>query len=344
VKLNKKVLWLVLAALLLGLFAGLGGPPTKAAGDSLYFPQTGHVISGNFLEYWQNNGGLTVFGYPITDAAIEPDTETGNAYLTQWFERNSFQLHPEFTGTQYEVLLGLLGKRLTANRLVNDPAFQPVGPQPGTFFFPQTRHNVDNRFYRFWQNNGSLARLGYPISEARPETDPATGKAFLAQWFERARIEYHPENPAPYTVELGLLGNEIKTAAPEKLLQNFYSSINNKTFQQAYNYWDTPTRSLPPFGQWSAGYSDTVSVALTTGQYRVDIGAGNAYAAVPVVLVATKMDGSRQTFSGCYTTHRINIEPDSPWAISSAAIQQDTSGASIQALLDKAAAGCANQG
>ena len=30
------------------------------------------------------------------------------------------------------------------------------------------------------------------------------------QWFERARMEYHSENPAEYQVLLGLLGNEIK--------------------------------------------------------------------------------------------------------------------------------------
>ena len=43
--------------------------PRTHAADNLYFPQTGHTISGRFLSYWQNNGGLPVFGYPITDAA-----------------------------------------------------------------------------------------------------------------------------------------------------------------------------------------------------------------------------------------------------------------------------------
>jgi hypothetical protein len=344
--LKMRIHGLILAALLLGLSAWLVAPTSQvaqAAADSQFFPQTGHTVSGKFLDYWRNNGGLSAFGYPITDAMMEPDAENGQTYLTQWFERNSFQLHPEFAGTKYEVELGLLGKRLTENRLVNDPAFQPTTPKAGTYFFPQTKHNVDSRFYTYWQNNGSLDRLGFPISEAQPETDPATGKVFLAQWFERARMEYHPDNPAPYKVELGLLGNEIKYSAPDKVLHLFYNSINNKTFQQAYNYWDTPTRSLPPYNQWAAGYKDTASVALTTGPYRIDVGAGNAYAAVPVVLVATQTNGSTQTFSGCYTTHRINIEPDDPWAIESAAIQQDTSGASPQTLLNNAAAKCGSQ-
>ena len=340
---KKKLPWLVLTALVLGLCALLVGPISQtaiAADDSQFFPLTNHTVSGKFLTYWRNNGGLAAYGYPITDATMETDAENGKVYLTQWFERNSFQLHPENAGTKYEVLLGLLGKRLTKNRLVNDPAFQPNTAKTGNFYFPQTQHNVDSRFYTYWQNNGDLSRLGYPIAEAQQETDPATGNVYLAQWFERARMEYHPENSAPYTVLLGLLGNEIKNSAPDTVLHLFYNSINNKTYQQAYNYWDYPTQSLPPFNQWVAGYKDTASVTLTTGQYRIDGAAGNAFAPVPVVLVSTKTDGSHQTFYGCYTTHKINIEPDSPWGISSATIQQDTSGANTQALLNKAAINC----
>jgi hypothetical protein len=341
---KKKLHWLVLAALVLGLSALLAGPTTQAANaadDSQFFPQTNHTVSGKFLTYWRNNGGLASFGYPITDAAMESDAENGNVYLTQWFERNSFQLHPENAGTKYEVELGLLGKRLTKNRLVNDPAFQPTTPRVGTFFFPQTKHNVDNRFYTYWQQNGSLDRLGFPISEAQQETDPATGKVYLAQWFERARMEYHPENAGTkYEVLLGLLGNEIKNSSPETVLRLFYNSINNKTYQQAYNYWDSPTQTLPPFSQWMAGYSNTASVALTLGQYTIGFGAGNAFAPVPTVLVTTQTNGTHQTFYGCYLTHKINIEPDSPWGISSATIQQDNTGATVQALLAKAATTC----
>ncbi len=341
---KKKFHWLVLTAQVLGLSAILVGPTfqeVNAAGDSQFFPQTNHTVSGKFLAYWHDNGGLEAFGYPITEAEMEFDAENNQIFLTQWFERNSFQLHPDLVGTKYEVELGLLGKRLTKNRIINDPAFQPPSPSQGSFYFPQTRHNVGSRFYSYWQNNGSLDRLGFPISEPQRETDPATGQAFLAQWFERARMEYHPENPDPYMVELGLLGNEIKNSAPEVVLQLFYNSINNKTYQQAYNYWESPAQSLPPFNEWVAGYKDTASVALATGPYRIGVGAGNAYAPVPVVLISTKTNGSHQTFYGCYLLHKINIEPDSSWGISRGSIQLDTSGASTQALLNKAPTNCA---
>lgn len=41
--------------------------------------------------------------------------------------------------------------------------------------------------------------------------------AYQVQWFERARFELHPENPAPYQVLLGLLGNEVGVPAPPAL-------------------------------------------------------------------------------------------------------------------------------
>lgn len=344
--LKKSFYWSALLILVLGLFLSLASPSNAANAattDSQYFPQTGHTISGKFLDYWRANGGLAAFGYPITDAQNEPDSATGKIFLTQWFERNRFELHPEFAGTKYEVELGLLGKFLTNNRQADDPAFQPFSAKQGYYYFPQTKHNVGEIFYRYWQNNGSLERLGFPIDEAQQETDPATGKVFLVQWFERARLEYHPENQPPYNVELGLLGNEIKNSAPIRLLNLYYSAINNKTYQQAYDYWSNPAQSLSSYSKWVQGFANTASAALTTGSYTVNVGAGNVYAAVPVVLQSTLINGSKQTFYGCYITHRVNIEPDQPWDISSASIQLDTSGASVATLLQNATNTCANR-
>ena len=36
------------------------------------------------------------------------------------------------------------------------------------------------------------------------------GDRVLTQWFERARLEYHPENPAAHRVLLGRLGAEVR--------------------------------------------------------------------------------------------------------------------------------------
>ena len=61
-----------------------GQMPNNAPG-SLSFAQTGKRIGCQFLEYWQQNGGLMRFGYPITDELIE--RQAGVPVRVQYFER-----------------------------------------------------------------------------------------------------------------------------------------------------------------------------------------------------------------------------------------------------------------
>ncbi|HEX2911178.1 MAG TPA: SMP-30/gluconolactonase/LRE family protein [Chloroflexia bacterium] len=213
-KLNLLVVCLLALTFYLGATPGTG----RAAEDSQVFPETGRTVSGKFLDYWRKNGGLPVYGYPITDAQPEVDPETGKTFLTQWFERNRFELHPENAGTKYEVLLGLLGKDLRREALAVDPDFQRTGarvvagqPAQEQVYFSETGHNLRFGFLKYWQQNGGLERFGFPISEEHPEVDPETNKVFVSQWFERARFEYHPEFAGTqYEILLGLLGNQLK--------------------------------------------------------------------------------------------------------------------------------------
>jgi hypothetical protein len=93
--------------------------PVKAEGiqpNALYFPQTGHTLSKQFLSYWQTTGGLAVYGYPISEEVVEKAPD-GHSYTVQYFERNRFELHPEAAGTPYEVQLGLLGAAILKQNL-----------------------------------------------------------------------------------------------------------------------------------------------------------------------------------------------------------------------------------
>jgi hypothetical protein len=75
---------------------------------SYYFQETRHSLDVPFRTFWEQSGGLAVYGYPIS----QPLTETGDdgqGYLVQYFERNRLEYHPEAAGTPYEVQLGLLG-------------------------------------------------------------------------------------------------------------------------------------------------------------------------------------------------------------------------------------------
>ena len=46
-----------------------------------YYPETGHNLTGAFLNYYDTHGGLPIFGYPLT----EPFTENGRT--VQYFEQ-----------------------------------------------------------------------------------------------------------------------------------------------------------------------------------------------------------------------------------------------------------------
>ncbi len=54
----------------------------------------------------------------------------------------------------------------------------------------------------------SLALFGYPLTEAFMETN-SSGDHVLTQWFERARFEWHPDNPDSFKVLLGRVGAEV---------------------------------------------------------------------------------------------------------------------------------------
>jgi hypothetical protein len=215
----RTALRLAIVAIAIGLLwpgsAGAQGTPSQ------YFPETGYTVSGRFLEYWRANGGLAVFGYPLTEQREE------NGRQVQYFERQRFEAHPE-NARPYDVLLGLLGsERLSAGA----PAPVASGPAQGCEFFATTRHNVCNQqgsigFLSYWRNNGlefdgrrgksyeeSLALFGYPLTEAYDYT-LVTGEQVYAQWFERARFEWHPNNPDQYKVLLGRLGAEAGPPAP----------------------------------------------------------------------------------------------------------------------------------
>ncbi len=84
-------------------------PPEETVSGRQYFPQTGHTLSYGFKSYWEQNGGLYVFGYPISGEFSEHNRDTGREHTVQYFERARFEWHPEHQGTPYEVLLGRMG-------------------------------------------------------------------------------------------------------------------------------------------------------------------------------------------------------------------------------------------
>lgn len=80
---------------------------TGASNDPCtFYAESGHFLCSGFRDYWRANGGLEIFGFPIS----EEFTEGG--FTVQYFERARFEWHPENAGTPYVVLGGHLGRQM----------------------------------------------------------------------------------------------------------------------------------------------------------------------------------------------------------------------------------------
>ena len=170
-------------------------PTTQQSGR--FYPQTGKTLAPEFVSFFDHKGGLSLFGYPLTD----PENEGG--YKVQYLERARLEYHPEHAGTPYEVQLGLLGNVVTSGRNFGRAPQNSRASVPGRSYFAETGHTLSGAFLIYWQQNGGLAMFGYPISE------PVQEDGVTVQYFERNRFELHPENQPPYNVLLGLLGRDV---------------------------------------------------------------------------------------------------------------------------------------
>jgi len=74
----------ILVTFMLGSLVAVPPRHPAQAADERCFPENGQCISGRIRAFWEQNGGLAVFGYPISAPNQESIRDTGDAYLTQW--------------------------------------------------------------------------------------------------------------------------------------------------------------------------------------------------------------------------------------------------------------------
>ncbi|GEM_PF-6190581 len=226
-------------------------PHLGAAAPSSDFQETGHAASGDFLKFFDSHGGLDIFGYPVTDEIVE------NGRTVQYFQRARMELWPE-NPSPYRVQLGLLAVELGKQQ--PGQTAQPTSTI-GARHFPETGHTVAFAFKDFWESRGDLATFGYPITEQLVEN------GLTVQYFQRARFEWHPENPDGYRVQLGLLGDEYLTATA-------------KSRSTTSNTASAPSSSTPsPSARagkmvFQAGTGGTILVTGAGQAAPVSIGAG----------------------------------------------------------------------
>ncbi len=183
--------WLVGLIVIATLLATTTGDLDAQTVPSKYFPLTGHTVRGEFLTYFEAHGGLEIFGYPITEELVE------NGRQVQYFQRMRLDLYPENPAPR-QVRPGPLGELLGRGEPPIPPHQIPPPGDTNRRYFPETGHTVVFSFLNFFNEHGGLDLFGYPITEYNPDSG--------VQYFQCARMEWHPDLPPAQRVRLGNLG------------------------------------------------------------------------------------------------------------------------------------------
>lgn len=170
-----------------------------------YFPETRQTVGHDFLRLYNSYGGLKTFGYPLG-----PE-EVVDGMLTQRFERARMEWHQDQVQGAVPVpavMLSLLGQQRASQLNLTWAKSTDTGDG---HYFQETGQSIRGGFLDYWLNSGGERIFGMPISPEVPMRHPSDGKTYTTQYFERARMEYHPELPDGQRIVLGVLGSETIT-------------------------------------------------------------------------------------------------------------------------------------
>lgn len=173
---------------LIVLLASWGSVKAQSA-DVQYFPETGHNIRGDFLQFYNAaEDPILVFGYPITEQFTSKDSKT-----VQYFQRARFELSTDLFGNRH--------LQLTS---IGEAAYEPGGQlninsSSGCQLFA-SGFRVCLAFLDFYIANGGQAQFGNPISPFEYREN------LIVQYFEKARFEWRADRPEGQRVVLTDLG------------------------------------------------------------------------------------------------------------------------------------------
>jgi len=203
-----------------------------------HFPQTGHFVRDEFLVYFNTYGGERVFGYPITENFYD---RYDAGYRVQYFQKARMDWVPGVFGAA-RIRLAPLGEFLGFRSPPIPAGDIPPSDDANRRYYPQTGHTLGYAFKTFFDFNGGLEVFGYPITELMMENDR------IVQYFQRAKMEWHPEKSNEARVQLGNLGETYFRAAG--LNQTLLSPVppgltpQSVTPQPLSTYWPLPIRQV----------------------------------------------------------------------------------------------------
>ena len=207
----------------------------------------GEEVTCNFLEHYEDTGGLTRWGHAISEVIEEiPGT------LTQYYQKGAADCHPPVYASTWVTERRLAwdyigGGAGSAPDLGTEPGL--VSEQPGLLLWWGHRISdsaIDGTrtgFRSFFDALGGIRSFGYPKTDARPDNHPLavlnlpnTDTAVIRQYFQAAVLEYHPDDELQpvKTVLLGDLLRERRYPRRSHLAFNSFRSAAPLQVGQTY--------------------------------------------------------------------------------------------------------------
>jgi hypothetical protein len=148
-------------------------------------------------------GGWALGEAEVSLPEVQKLARAGAGYLVtadqEWLGRQK-----DYVG----ILTNYAVSRLTRDYILFDLNKKPA--ETDRLYFLESGHTLQGQFRRYWDDNGGLEKLGYPISEELREPSPIDGVERTVQYFERAVLELHPEFAGtPHEVMLAALGRWV---------------------------------------------------------------------------------------------------------------------------------------
>ncbi|MBN2500009.1 MAG: hypothetical protein JXB38_04520 [Anaerolineales bacterium] len=192
---TKRIFQILVLGLLIVSSVDLSTTAYAQTGEPDYFPETGHTLTGEYFTfYYSIPNPKEVYGFPIT----EPFYQESFGLQVQFFEKARFEYHPEKPEGERIVLTNL-------GEFTHDEG-APINLTTYAGGCKILSDEVDHRypvcysFLTFYEANGGAEQFGLPISEMEMQS------GYIMQYFERARLEWHPALPDGKKVVIGNLG------------------------------------------------------------------------------------------------------------------------------------------
>jgi hypothetical protein len=260
---------IAISVLLLAVLLTTWGTAQAQSTDVRFFPDTGHNVSGAFLQFYESAPNpLLVYGYPISEQMTSRDGR-----VVQYFQRARFEL-----GASQTVQLTPLGV-LT---------YQPASPM--TINNPNACELFNNipvcyAFLEFYKAHGGPAQFGNPISPFE------SSAGLIVQYFEGARFEWRADRPEGERVAITELG------------RIYFSQLNEDPAQ--IKYIDPADAAINPVLAIKARAFVVKAVTLPSGQQTVYIvvqsQTSKPIAGASGTATITLTDGTAQEFA--FTTN-----------------------------------------